>query len=112
MKEIIIVPVIGLFIIGFAVELESIATDSGKKALKYASDMNNAMDCAMVGVPIRECSPELMETDFTPEIEDTTALLENMTLSLSDQLEGMDSNATVNLEGINETENVTVYIVV
>lgn len=78
MKEMLIAPGVMLLIMGFAVQLNDIAESSSDKVLAYAEDMNLAMDCALAGLPIRECSPELLKTDFSPEINKTISVLNSM----------------------------------
>lgn len=75
MEKILILPAIGLIVLSLAVQLEGIAKDSSEKMVNYAKDMENAMDCALLGMPISECSPNLMETDFSGEINRTKEVL-------------------------------------
>ena len=77
MKILLLVP-FALLLLTFAIELESIAHDTAEKALNYAEDMNYAMDCAVRGIPIKECSPELMNIDFRHEINRTIHVLEEI----------------------------------
>ena len=65
----LMLPVFMTLIIGVASQMEEIAQDTSDKALAFSDDMNNAMDCATRGVPIEECSPDLMKKDFGPEKE-------------------------------------------
>ena len=78
MKELIFIPAIALLIIGFAFQLQEIAESSSEKTLDFADDMNKAMDCATLGKPIRECSPDLLKTDFSEEVNATITILEEM----------------------------------
>ncbi|MGM5488454.1 MAG: hypothetical protein ACQESG_05885 [Nanobdellota archaeon] len=99
MKEILFVPIIGIFILGVGVQLEAVAEDSSEKAIRYAHQMSAAMDCAVVGRHISDCSPGLMDTSFTPEVEKTQRILENISV---DDLSGY--NQTIN------TSNGTIVI--
>ncbi|MCB9361959.1 hypothetical protein H6504_00855 [Candidatus Woesearchaeota archaeon] len=83
MKELLIVPGVALLLISFAMQLESIAQDSGEKAVAYAEDMSAAMDCATHGILISECSPDLLSTNFDDELNRTQAVLTNITTTLS-----------------------------
>ena len=90
-REIIIAPVIAIFVIGFAIQLIAIAESSSNKVLDYADGMNDALDCALRGISIYNCSPQLRDYDFkndTREFRDVN----------SDHLEGLKhlfSNATI-----------------
>jgi hypothetical protein len=82
MKELLIIPGIALLMLGFVVQLEGIAKQSSEKAIKFSQDMNNAMDCAFLGKPIRECSPNLMNRNFNKEVNQTQNILLNITSTL------------------------------
>ena len=58
-KEVIFAPIVGLLLVGFMLELTTIAENASDKVLNYADDMNNALDCAFRSVDIYKCSPEL-----------------------------------------------------
>ncbi|MBN1275283.1 hypothetical protein JXA12_03245 [Candidatus Woesearchaeota archaeon] len=77
-SAIITIPLFMALIIGFATQLEDIANDTSDKALAFADDMNNAMECATKGIPISQCSPDLMGYDFTPERESFNEALNDM----------------------------------
>jgi hypothetical protein len=81
MEKIIFLPIIGVMILGFALQLYDIAESSSEKTVKYADDMNKAMDCAFTGRLISECSPELMSTNFKEEANQTLTILQNMSIS-------------------------------
>lgn len=78
------VPVFMVLIVGFATQLEDIAKDTSSKALAFSDDMNKAMDCATQGIPISECSPDLMRHDFTKEREEFLSVLDDMQRQLND----------------------------
>ncbi len=94
MKELLIVPVFMLIILGFATQLTEIAESSSEKALDFAQDMNNAMDCAKTGRLISECSPTLFETDFDSEMNKTVDILRNI------------ENISVEILNSNESEEI------
>lgn len=71
MKELLIIPIIALTILGIATSLVDTAEQSGEKVVAYAQDMNDAMDCAFLGKPLSDCSPDLLETDFKEDIATT-----------------------------------------
>ena len=74
-KEIVLVPAVGLLLIGVALELEQIAQSSAGKAVSFAEDMDKAMDCATAGIPVRVCSPELFKDRFKEDINSTITTL-------------------------------------
>ena len=78
MKEILILPAVGLIILGFFMPLVEVAESTSEKALSFAVDMDSAMECAVAGVPISRCSPDLLNTSFEPELNKTTAILDGM----------------------------------
>ncbi len=94
MKELILIPVIGIMILSFVPELLTIAESSQLKAVNLADDMNNAIDCATRGVALEECSPNLMSYNFTPELDRTVGLNKEV-LELLDQYKDEYSNITV-----------------
>lgn len=71
MKELLVLPVFGMIFLGIGLQLVDIAESTGAKAVDYAEDMNMAMDCAVRGVELEKCSPDLLEHDFEPEINRT-----------------------------------------
>ena len=78
MKSLIILPFIMVIVLGFAMELSSIAEDASAKTLKFADDMNRAIPCAAKGIPVEVCSPDLVATDFSPELERYLETLEKI----------------------------------
>lgn len=102
MKEIIIVPFLGLMILAFVPQLVAIAESSQEKAVLFADDMNAAIDCATRGVALEVCSPNLMEHDFTPEIDAVLEIVEEVPSEATEA-----QNITIILDG---TEYVlTIY---
>jgi len=85
MKSLLILPAVAILLLGVAIELEGIAQSTSDKAIEFAGDMESAMDCATVGRPIRECSPRLMDTDFTTDVNETISTLENLELLLQNE---------------------------
>ena len=75
MKELLMLPIIMGIVLTFAVQLSDIAESTADKAIVFADDMNAAFDCASAGVSIYECSPELKDTSFKPEINQTLETL-------------------------------------
>ncbi|MBD3209378.1 hypothetical protein GF367_03080 [Candidatus Woesearchaeota archaeon] len=92
--NLITIPIFITIILGFATQLETIAEDTSDKAIDFSQDMSNAMDCATKGIPITECSPNLMDHDFAPEQEAFQATLQDMEETLSD-MEIKDNETTV-----------------
>ncbi|PIO06818.1 hypothetical protein COT47_02645 [Candidatus Woesearchaeota archaeon CG08_land_8_20_14_0_20_43_7] len=83
MKSLIIMPFIMVMVLGFVMELNSIAEDASGKSIKFAEDMSNAIPCAAKGIPIGVCSPDLTSYDFTPEMERYMAALNEMNKTTS-----------------------------
>jgi hypothetical protein len=94
MKEIIAIPVVAIMILGFVPQLLSVAESSQAKAISFADDMNNAIDCATRGVALEVCSPNLMDHDFSPELNQTLSISQDMLKQLQHQNYN-STNATV-----------------
>lgn len=77
-KALLTLPITMALILGAATQLQEIAESSADKAIEFSDDMNSAMDCATKGIPIRVCSPELLEYDFDDEKESLEAVLEEL----------------------------------
>jgi hypothetical protein len=93
------VPLILSLLIGVATELTEIAESASDKVINYAEDMENALDCAFVGIPIEVCSPNLVQTDFKQDLKDlnaTNAELIQFYEQYADQLAELNDTA---LEG-------------
>ncbi len=75
MKELLTIPAIAVVVLGFVLQLQDIAESTSDKAVSYAEDMNSAMDCAMAGIPISRCSPEITKTSFKEEAKEAIELL-------------------------------------
>jgi predicted membrane protein len=102
LKEIIITPIIAVFIIGFALQLAEVAESASGKVLNFADDMNEALDCALMGVDIYQCSPELREYDFSDDLEE----YRDINLEYLNELKILLENATIQQE-----ENVVVITI-
>ncbi|MCA9477940.1 MAG: hypothetical protein KC535_02220 [Nanoarchaeota archaeon] len=70
MKELLVIPIIAITLLSIATQLVDTAEQSGQKAVAYAQEMNSAVDCAFLGKPLSECSPELLNTDFKEDLND------------------------------------------
>jgi len=79
-------PIVGLMVFGIVPDLLDIAQSSQEKAVVFADDMNNAIDCATRGIPIEVCSPQLMSHNFDTEINQTIEINREI-------LEMMEENA-------------------
>jgi len=71
MKELLIYPIFAVVFLGFAMQLIDIAESTTTKTIDYAEDMSRAVDCAVRGIDLSVCSPNLMDHDFEPEINRT-----------------------------------------
>ena len=54
---------------GLAFELIDIAESSSEKVIRFAESMDNALDCAIAGISVDVCSPELSTINFDSEID-------------------------------------------
>lgn len=61
--------------LGTLTQLENLAQTSADKAIKYSTDMNNAIDCAYTARPLTDCSPDLFSTSFKDEIDQSQNIL-------------------------------------
>ncbi len=77
-KELLTIPIVLAIVVGFGTQLETTANDVSAKTLAFTDDMNLAIPCATHGIPISECSPELLNYDFSEEREEFTTILEDM----------------------------------
>jgi hypothetical protein len=91
MRELITIPIVMSLILGVTLQLVEIAESSSQKAVKYAEDMNNAIDCAFKGIDISVCSPDLASTSFKEDLIETK--------------EVVDKLKELNISEINEEEN-------
>ncbi len=83
MKQLLIAPVFVVMFLGFATQLVDIAESSSAKTLDYTKDMNDAIDCAVRGIDLSVCSPNLMNYDFEEEIDKTIKVNEEIIETLS-----------------------------
>jgi hypothetical protein len=67
MKAMILASVSVVIMLGFMLQLVDIADSTSNKALHFADSMDRAMDCAISGVSLDVCSPELKNTDFSQD---------------------------------------------
>jgi hypothetical protein len=75
MNNVIIILTATTLIMGFAIELAQIANQVSNKAIDFSEDMNKAMDCAITGRPLEECSPNLKSDDSYNFKGDATAFV-------------------------------------
>ena len=57
------------------IQLVDIAEGSSDKVVNYAADMESAIDCAIAGVPIEQCSPNLGKVSFEDDISEFQQVL-------------------------------------
>ena len=68
-------------ILGLSLQLVSIAESTSDKVVDFANSMEKAMDCAVLGVDVYECAPELnrdMYFELQDELNDTQEVLQRM----------------------------------
>ena len=68
-RELLVLPIIALIILSFTTQLAAVAESTSEKTFAFAQEMDNAMDCAVRGIPISICSPSLMDYNFTPDVQ-------------------------------------------
>jgi hypothetical protein len=61
MNTAVLVPISIVLISGLVLQLYGIAQNTSDKVVVFATDADNAVDCAIRGVPIQECSPDLLQ---------------------------------------------------
>ena len=61
----------GIMMLVFASQLADVAQSTADKTLSYATDMEQAVDCAFHGLPLEECSPDIYKYDFKEDINHT-----------------------------------------
>ena len=80
MNTYVIIPIAVLILSGVALELSNIAEETSKKTVTFASDANDAVDCAIKGIPISECSARLTQREyqFAQDLEEFRQLNEQL----------------------------------
>lgn len=76
-KEIIAFPAVMILLVTFATQMADIAESTSEKAVYFAEDMENAIDCAAVGIDMKECSPRLFNHNFKKDLDEFKGELEN-----------------------------------
>ncbi len=97
-NEVLIVAVATLIVMGFALELATIAEDVSGKAIGFSEDMSNAMDCAIEARPIEQCSPALMgqaQQEFKTQATSFVTKVEEIQDELEEQEEQETPEETV-----------------
>ena len=82
MNQLLVGPLLVLFLSGFTLELSNIAEHTSQKVLDFSQQMDGALDCALAGVDIRVCSPQLLRTDFKPDLQTLEEVNANLTTAL------------------------------
>ena len=102
-KELLLAPMVIVIVLSFTLSLTEIAESTGNKALLYANGMDNAMDCAIHGQSINECSPELTNTEFK------TNAIEFQELN-NDYIDKLRSELENELNNTNSTNSTIIII--
>lgn len=79
--------VASMLFLTLGMQLVDIAEGSSDKVISYAADMESAIDCAVAGVPIEQCSPNLGHVSFDSEIEEFRAVLNETEVKAREVLE-------------------------
>ena len=101
-RELIIAPLIGLFIIGFMIQMTEIAQSTSAKVINFTSDMDNALECALNGRSIFECSPRLGNYSFKEDASE----YETLNKEYIEELKNTFENATI----IDDNYTLTIII--
>ncbi len=97
----IVIPVFIVLILGVATQMEDIAKETSDKAIAFSDDMNDAMDCAVRGVPVSQCSPQLFEYEFSADLD----TFKQTVLDLEQEL--LDAQAELEEQLALENETIT-----
>ena len=89
-------------LLGFVPQLLTVAQSSQEKALMFTDDMNNAIDCATRGIDLQICSPNLYNHDFSPEI--------NQTIEINQEIREMIDSYELDVSSITEDNNTIIII--
>lgn len=94
-REFIIAPVIAMFMIGFFLQIVSIADSTSAKVVTFAEDMDNAVDCALSGISIYNCSPNLPSYDFKEDIISYYETNNDYVVNMTKHFENMTNESIV-----------------
>jgi|AntRauTorcE11897_2_1112592.scaffolds.fasta_scaffold194635_1 hypothetical protein len=78
MKEYLLVPVIIASLMGVLTDLEDLSHQVSDKTVKFAQDATSALDCAYEARPLTECAPDITSKEFSDEIAQTNAILQEL----------------------------------
>jgi hypothetical protein len=74
--EIIATGGIAIVIASLMLSLVEISEEIADKTEGFAMEINSAMDCAVRGIPVHVCAPELAGADFKGDLADYNQLLQ------------------------------------
>jgi hypothetical protein len=80
-KELFTIPIIMSVILGLSIQLVSIAESTSNKVVNYAENMESALDCAFLGIDVKECAPELDREHYLElkkELNNTKEIIDKM----------------------------------
>lgn len=72
------IPVVMIVVLTASSQLYDIAEQSSNKAVVFAEDIEGAMDCAVQGIELSKCSPNLMNTSFREDMENYSRVLNEL----------------------------------
>jgi len=102
--RILLLPIFLSLTLGLGMQLADLANDVSSKTVEFSFNANQAVDCAFSGVPIAECSPDLVNTNFDNEVKRLNDITKQATLSFDNNTDNM----VINLK----LENKTVAFVI
>ncbi len=65
-----LLPIFAAMLIGISNDLVDLSDKVSTKTIDYTQQMADAMPCALEGIDLKQCSPELYETNFDEETDE------------------------------------------
>jgi len=78
MRVLLYEPIVAVLMLTVGLELVNIAESASQKTISFAEDMDSAMDCAVDGRLLSECSPSIYNHEFDDEIVRTVAAADDL----------------------------------
>jgi cell shape-determining protein MreC len=97
-NELITIPIVMSIVLALGMQLVEIAESTSEKVINYADSMNSAVDCAFLGIDIKECAPELDSYSFKEDLQKTRDIIEelkalNLTIEQLEELQNLNQTA-------------------
>lgn len=78
------IPIAVLVLSGLGLQLNDIAQKASGKTISFADNAGEAVDCALLGIAIEECSPDLLEVAFEDDLREFEEFNRDFAENLSD----------------------------